>query len=745
MILFSRVSKSYTDNKVLDNFNYCFADTGLYAVKGASGCGKTTLLNLIGGLLKPTEGKILYSEDIRYIRNSSIYIFQENNLLDKLTVYKNVKLFTEIIRKKLEDAEIDEVLGRLDILKYKDRKVMNLSGGERQRVSIAIAMLRKAKVIIADEPCSSLDEENSRKVMEIFQKLSKEVLVIFSSHNALMIEEYCDKVLDLEKDDFTAEVNPAKEGVEPSKSQSLLPVKKIWALQRSTVSTKKISLVFSFLIFSILIFIIAFSISIHLYSKPVVIAKDIINRNADGFSIQRANGTFPDLSEYKGNTYDQANHSIVITQFEGYQAKPASDYFSGYNPISTVTKDESLSLDELRITDYTAYYLRYYDVISFSELSECVNQELIISCISYRYSVKIIEIIETSFSELYESGKEIRLEYKDKLINYCYANAWMNRETLYYLEGNIRSLDNGVVNGPYLKTIDEYKLDEEVSIDCWWNPDTELTGNFISISKGFLSFLNKTTNRDYQVGDTVSLTLTDSPYKSWEREYTFVIKDIFFVYDDDMYVMNEEYWRVIRVSKETIEVLLKESSMAYTSRSFIYITDYGDEKELIQMMQFLDSAGYQVYYDGFVGVESIFNKLEMFQKIMVFVLVFFICLAGFIIIYNVYNQYSANRTAFSILEIYGMGRANGFIMLSSNNLLLLLPSFALGGVVAYYSNKAMDALLKVSGDTDRVVSTYHFSYTVYAVLMVLGFTLVFVFLGYLLSLRRKLRSHIGNH
>lgn len=763
MILFSQVSLAYTDRKILNNFNYCFADTGLYAVKGASGCGKTTLLNLIGGLLKPTEGKILYSENIRCIRTSSVYIFQDNNLLDGLTVYKNVKLFTEIVRKKMEDTEIEEVLKQLDILQYRDRKVMDLSGGERQRVSIAIAILRKAKVIIADEPCSSLDEENSRKVMEVFQKLSQEILIIFSSHNALMIEEYCDKVLDLEKDDFTVPVNPMEEGTEYSKSRNMLSLRKIWALQRSTVSGKKISQLFSLLFFGILIFIIAFSFSIHFYAPPVVTARDMLNRNIKGFSVLNTN-IYEDLVKYGENIYELDNQPrILATEFRNYQAKEIP-FDRNYAPIESVTKDDSLLLDEIRITDYTAYYLRYYDIIDFRELNDCINQELIINFASYSYSVKIVEVMETSFSQLYTSGKEIWNSQvnmnEGNFVRYCYANVWMNRETLYYLYGTA-TFGAPEKNQEYffVSSVEGMEAsmepDKAPFVNCNWEEGTELTGNAISVNPGFLRDLKEVTGKDYQVGDTVTFTLKKSREAVRQsKEYTVVIKDIFYVFGGD-YLEWEENSSHINVSSEMMDAIIKEGSVAYTGISGYYITNYGQEKELIKMLRFLkeneenrDDSGEETLryftYDGYLGICDIYDYLGAAQTMMIYVLVFVVCMTVFLVLYNTYHQYAANRTAFSILEIYGMGRFNEFIILYLGNLLLLLPAFVAGGVAAYFINQELDSLLKKKAAVDRIVSTYNFSYTIYSVLMVLGFTLIFVFLGYLLSLTKKLRSHIGN-
>lgn len=159
MIQLNQVSFSYEKNKqIFDNINYIFQDNGLYSIVAKSGFGKTTLLNIISSLLKPTKGKILFSNSLIAEQNSITSIFQDNNLLEKISVYENSSTILGMRKITFDDNILDIELKKIGILDCKHKLVSNLSGGERQRVCILIAVMSGSKVILADEPFSVLSK-----------------------------------------------------------------------------------------------------------------------------------------------------------------------------------------------------------------------------------------------------------------------------------------------------------------------------------------------------------------------------------------------------------------------------------------------------------------------------------------------------------------------------------------------------------------------------------------------------------
>lgn len=173
------------------------------AISGPSGSGKTTLLNIIGCIDKPDSGEITLegksikarsSDELAYLRREYFgFIFQTYNLIPVLTAYENVELPLSLLRKYSEDEikkKVNEALEKVGLLSLKDRKPLELSGGEQQRVSIARAIVKGPKLILADEPTANLDTDNGKNIVEIMLKMNKEdgITFIFSTHDPLILE-----------------------------------------------------------------------------------------------------------------------------------------------------------------------------------------------------------------------------------------------------------------------------------------------------------------------------------------------------------------------------------------------------------------------------------------------------------------------------------------------------------------------------------------------------------------------------
>ena len=154
MIDLINISKNYKDKIVIKNFSYHFEKNGLYFLVGKSGCGKTTLLNIISGVIKPNCGIVKYS-DIDSIYRDSYYIFQDFNLDSDLTVIDNIKFVIKLKKQEINSNKINEVLSKIGILELANKKCSNISGGERQRVLISIALILNSKVLLLDEPTAS--------------------------------------------------------------------------------------------------------------------------------------------------------------------------------------------------------------------------------------------------------------------------------------------------------------------------------------------------------------------------------------------------------------------------------------------------------------------------------------------------------------------------------------------------------------------------------------------------------------
>ena len=197
MICIHGLSKSFDEKVIFDNFNIDIADGEFVIFAGNSGCGKTTLLNMIGGLEDPAEGSIVVDGiDICKEKNKKDYfsykvgfLFQNFALLESKTVRQNLEL---IQKKARTEFSISEVLKAVGLADKEDTKIYKLSGGEQQRVALARLMLKKCDIILADEPTGSLDMGNANAVMDILHQLNKQgktIIVVTHSEKIIKSEK----------------------------------------------------------------------------------------------------------------------------------------------------------------------------------------------------------------------------------------------------------------------------------------------------------------------------------------------------------------------------------------------------------------------------------------------------------------------------------------------------------------------------------------------------------------------------
>ena len=196
MITLTNVTKTYRNGDVethaLKDVNLTIGDGKFIVILGPSGSGKSTLLNVISGLDTVTSGQILFGdtdltalseEEMTEFRRRHLgFIFQQYNLLRNLTVYENVQIGSDI---GTDTLDIGELLQKVGLEKARDKYPHQLSGGEQPRVSIARSLAKNPDIIFCDEPTGSLDEENSRKVLQMLQELNNEYkkTVVLITHN----------------------------------------------------------------------------------------------------------------------------------------------------------------------------------------------------------------------------------------------------------------------------------------------------------------------------------------------------------------------------------------------------------------------------------------------------------------------------------------------------------------------------------------------------------------------------------
>lgn len=198
IIEIKRLYKYYANVKALDAVSLSIAENAITAIVGKSGCGKTTLLNMIGGLDHPSGGDIIVlgkniaamkEKQLSAFRSENMgFVFQFFNLMPELTAEENILLPQVLSKKPVDRGYYDKLVKTLDIGDLLKRLPSEMSGGEQQRVAIARSIIKKPRLVLMDEPTGNLDEKNTDIIRELLFKLKTELgmTIVLVTHDRYM-------------------------------------------------------------------------------------------------------------------------------------------------------------------------------------------------------------------------------------------------------------------------------------------------------------------------------------------------------------------------------------------------------------------------------------------------------------------------------------------------------------------------------------------------------------------------------
>ncbi|MDG2413854.1 MAG: phosphonate ABC transporter ATP-binding protein [Hyphomicrobiales bacterium] len=231
------LKKKFKDISAVNDINLEIKEGKIIGIIGRSGAGKSTLLRMINRLVDPSEGSIEFNDinitslkgrSLRKWRSECAMIFQQFNLVERLDVLTNVLIgslgrnysLLNLIGIFSKEEKINALrnLDRFDLSEKALQKAGTLSGGQQQRVAIARALMQKPKILLADEPISSLDPKNAKRVMDDMMKINREdgITVICNLHSLDVAKKYCDRLIGLSDgkvvfdgtpDDLTTEIS----------------------------------------------------------------------------------------------------------------------------------------------------------------------------------------------------------------------------------------------------------------------------------------------------------------------------------------------------------------------------------------------------------------------------------------------------------------------------------------------------------------------------------------------------------
>ena len=201
-IIVENLSKNYSENKAVKNINFKIGENEIVGLLGPNGCGKTTTIAMILGLLKPSSGKILV--DGIDIENNRIELLHKMNFISpyielpkKLTVKENLIVYSKLYSVRNFNERINYLSETLRLNDFINKKTGELSSGQKNRVSLAKSLINSPSVLLLDEPTASLDPETSDYVRTFLENYKKEknISILLASHNMNEVERLCASVL----------------------------------------------------------------------------------------------------------------------------------------------------------------------------------------------------------------------------------------------------------------------------------------------------------------------------------------------------------------------------------------------------------------------------------------------------------------------------------------------------------------------------------------------------------------------
>jgi len=196
MIVLSSVSKFFGEKKAVDNISFKIKKGEIVGFLGPNGAGKTTTMRLIVGYLKPNEGEILI-DNLHPIKNRLLVLKKIGYLPENNPLYQEmyVKEYLEFIGKIKEENNLSQIINQVGLSEVLRKKIEELSRGFKQRVGLAAALMGDPEILILDEPTSGLDPLEQDKIKSLIKKISKDKIIIFSTHILSEIEDVSNRLI----------------------------------------------------------------------------------------------------------------------------------------------------------------------------------------------------------------------------------------------------------------------------------------------------------------------------------------------------------------------------------------------------------------------------------------------------------------------------------------------------------------------------------------------------------------------
>lgn len=665
MIKLSNICKKFNNTNVLTDVSINLPDNGLVCIVGKSGSGKTTLLNILSGSIPFDSGEYLIDDlDTKKFDNNNWsniranyfgYIFQNYNLLESNTVYENIKLVTLNLTYEVNDFEIDQVLERLDIINLKNKLVNELSGGEKQRVAIARSIIKRSKVILADEPTGALDYENGTNVFEILKEISKERLVIIVTHDTDFSNQYADYIIKLSYGKIVESNLKCDYAINKTDTlkQKKFSFKQMLELKEIIIKKNLFKNIFSIILYSLIAMILCITLHISLFNQNKytynVIMDEKIEYNYISESPNSLDGmTYSYISNIDMKDYDC--DLVYLNQFNLTFLQLFGINFSK-SFFEVIIVDDTLSDNEIGLSDYYLDKLKEINCIEFNNYNECLNKTL--NVLEIEMLIKDINITNyrnyTNNSLYSNTNSNLRINGNTlkKLVNY--TSVYFDGDFDHQRENMIKYYSEGSVVG-----------------------QKDLSSNEIAVSSAVIwkffegSFNEFQTNRDDACKKYLGKTIIINGNE-------FIINAI-----------TTEEGLKITYSKEYFDSLFDYSEINLSDYQHLYkinITNYNDFNNLMKM---LDANNLYLINHHIMNINSVIELMDGgFKYIFIaFGIILLVILLVFILFSNrVYVK--NNKRNIGILKMLGYEKKNIYNCYNYSNLVMIAIALIIGGILSF--------------------------------------------------------------
>lgn len=474
MIVLKNVTKIYKSKTgqfctALKDINLQLPSKGLVFICGKSGSGKSTLLNILGLLDAPDSGQLLIDgreinlkKEADAYRNDYIgFVFQDFNLLENETVERNLLLALRLQNKR-DEKEVKKTLENVELHGYEKKLAGELSGGEKQRVAIGRALIKKSKMILADEPTGNLDSETAEAIFKLLKQIAKEKLVVVVTHDRDFAETYGDYFIEMKDGKIiNAPLNLSENLLDIKNSEDAtniihgeragLPTSYALKMGLSNLVRKKAKSILTILLAVICISALGFAQIFITFSTETALAKTAEKNGITTLSIYQSNSEifspYSEWIEIEQSIYkEELANQKYIKNINGYYILSSLAQAKDFD-IEFYCAEE-LSDDCVYVTDYTLEKminlgLYFLDGAEYKEYVSSVNTYEDILCkplkrTTYEYDYKIAGVVKTEYRKYYDETckeyqtppddvKDDRLWNAEKayaqkyLLNQCYC------------------------------------------------------------------------------------------------------------------------------------------------------------------------------------------------------------------------------------------------------------------------------------------------------------------------------------